>query len=131
MGSRRGWPAPQTPTQEFEVPKSMPHASVICLAPIIVQLVWRLRTRRSATLAGSRPLTSLQFFLTPWCIQKIEIAKRCAGLASLYEVLLTRDLCAVWTQPRQRVSQPANEVILERISPRCVKRDAGLCLHLR
>jgi hypothetical protein len=40
--------------------------------------------RRSATLAGFRPLTSLQFFLTPWCIQKIEIAKRGARAASYW-----------------------------------------------
>src|SRR5262245_15515437 len=35
----------------------------------------RRRMRTSATIAGFRRLTSLQFFLTPWCIQQIETEK--------------------------------------------------------
>jgi hypothetical protein len=45
MGSRRGTPALQTPTEEFEVPKSMPHGGIMCDAPASLDLAveWKAR----------------------------------------------------------------------------------------
>jgi hypothetical protein len=51
------------------------------------------RMRRGATIAGFCPLTSLQFFPTPCCIQQIEIRKlgpRAASRGSLVDARLMR-----------------------------------------
>jgi hypothetical protein len=60
--------------------------------------------RSTATLAGSRPLTSLQFFLTPWCIQKIEIAKWRAG-GEPGRLLMTPDRCGMDTASSARLNR--------------------------
>src|SRR5262249_41953409 len=47
------------------------YAARKCHAPRSGRRPVGFRCRRSATLARFRRLTSLQFFFTPWCIQKI------------------------------------------------------------
>jgi hypothetical protein len=65
MGNSSGPPLSQTPTAEFDVPKSMPHASVTGVA-------LGRRLEGVATIDKVSFLTSLQFFLTLTLIQHIE-----------------------------------------------------------
>src|SRR5262249_22649438 len=106
----------QMPMDEFEVPKSMPHASVMRHTPVL--LVWR--QRRSATFVRFSALTSLQFFLTPWCIQKIK-----SGMQGARARLSNSCDVATDARRRHRSAGVAKSSARETVEPAMIKHLPG------